>query len=281
MILPRSTATLAALRGGPTLTVLDSTGSTNDDLRLVVQEAGSSAPDFVTIVTGHQTGGRGRLGRPWVAPAGQSLAVSVLVRPTDDAGRSLPPEALGWFPLLAGLAMSESVAALLPDHHVGLKWPNDVLVGAAPTGRKVCGILTELEPTGRGPVLLVGAGLNLAIPADRLPTPTSTSLTLEGAAGDTGRLADAACSVYLATLQHLCAAFGHAGGDPRRSGIRQHALARLDTLGRRVRVTVQGRPPVIGEAVDLDDAGRIVVRADREPGVQAVAAGDIEHLRYE
>ncbi len=49
--------------------------------------------------------GRGRLDRTWVAPAGAALAVSVLLR-------RLPvrPEARGWIPLAAGVAMADAVA---------------------------------------------------------------------------------------------------------------------------------------------------------------------------
>ena len=63
---------------------VDETGSTNHDLLAL---AAVGAPDGVVLVADHQTAGRGRLDRTWVAPPGASLLVSVLVRPAARAGR--------------------------------------------------------------------------------------------------------------------------------------------------------------------------------------------------
>ena len=55
--------------------------------------------------------------------------------------------------------------------------PNDLFC----QGRKLGGILTEMVPLpGRddSAALVIGIGINLAIPADRLPTEQSTSLQL-------------------------------------------------------------------------------------------------------
>ena len=41
----------------------------------------TGAPEGLVAVADHQTAGRGRLGRTWVAPAGASLLMSVLLRP--------------------------------------------------------------------------------------------------------------------------------------------------------------------------------------------------------
>ena len=63
------------------------------------------------------------------------------------------------------------------DCGLRLKWPNDLFC----QGRKLGGILTEMVPLpGRddSAALVIGIGINLAIPADRLPTEQSTSLQL-------------------------------------------------------------------------------------------------------
>ena len=57
------------------------TGSTNADL---LAAAAEGAPEGVVLVADHQSAGRGRLDRTWVAPAGSSLLVSVLLRPQQD-----------------------------------------------------------------------------------------------------------------------------------------------------------------------------------------------------
>ena len=63
--------------------------------------------------------------------------------------------ALGSLALLAGLAVIEAVSPLIPPPATALlKWPNDVLIGAA----KLCGILLERT----GDAVIVGIGVNLA-----------------------------------------------------------------------------------------------------------------------
>ena len=49
--------------------------------RYLLDEARRVRPTGLVAVADHQTAGRGRLGRRWVAPPGASLLVSVLLRP--------------------------------------------------------------------------------------------------------------------------------------------------------------------------------------------------------
>jgi BirA family transcriptional regulator, biotin operon repressor / biotin---[acetyl-CoA-carboxylase] ligase len=100
---------------------LDETASTNTDA-LALAESG--APEWTVVATGHQTAGRGRLGRSWNDVPGTSLLVSVLLRP------SLLPDRAPLLTLLAAVAMVE--AAGLPS--MRSKWPNDLLVGDRKVG---------------------------------------------------------------------------------------------------------------------------------------------------
>jgi BirA family biotin operon repressor/biotin-[acetyl-CoA-carboxylase] ligase len=231
------------------LDVLDETGSTN--AVLVERARAGTAPEFSVVMTTNQTAGRGRLGRTWVAPPGKTIAVSVLLTPTDR---------LSWLPLLAGLAMTRAVRSLVTGHEVTLKWPNDVQVD----GLKVSGLLAELVP---GAGVVIGAGLNLTIDESELPTPVSTSLTLVGASPDD--LVDRALAAYLGELRGLYEGM-LAGAD-----IRSQVEAECSTIGRRVRVELPGGDDLYGTATGIDAEGRLVVD-DR-----VVAAGDVTHLRYE
>lgn len=264
MHLPRSSA-LASV------TVLEQTPSTNDALLA----RADSAPEFTVVATANQTAGRGRLGRRWVAPPGQTLAASVLLRPRHPSGEALELGRWGWLPLIAGLALTRSIAAVLPAADVALKWPNDVLVH----GRKASGILAELLPGGEG--LVLGAGINLAIPADALPTPTSTSLGLEGATLFGDELADAVLSGWVAQFRPLYRELLQRGGDVHSSGIREQVSRSCSTLGQRVRVHLPHGDDLLGTAIDLDPFGRLCVERDSDGRVEAVAAGDVTHLRYE
>ncbi|TFC89647.1 biotin--[acetyl-CoA-carboxylase] ligase [Cryobacterium sp. TmT2-59] len=270
----------------PRFEYLAETGSTNDVL--VGHAAGTDAaawPDLSTVVTDNQTRGRGRLGRTWLAPTGKSLAVSVLLRPRVG-GAPLPVDHFGWFPLLAGAAMTRAVRAAVeaglaaraappdedsPRHEVTLKWPNDVLID----GYKVSGILSELLPDARG--LVIGTGLNVSLDEHDLPTLTSTSLQLvTGTPPDP----DAVLAHYLTELRVLTAAFVAANGDPVRSGLLQAVTELCGTLGSVVRVQLPGGTDLVGTAIALDRSGRLIVEDQADGELQAVAAGDVTHLRY-
>ena len=256
------------------ITAAEST-STNDDLLRIA----SDSAEFTVVATLSQTAGRGRLGRVWVAPPGQTLAASVLLKPRLSAGEQLSVEAFGWLPLLAGLAMTRSVSALLPDSSVSLKWPNDVLVD----GKKVAGLLAELLPTLEG--VVIGSGVNLAIPAHELPTPVSTSMQLHAsgqvdvAGGE--RLADLVLSGYLREVRVLYSDYLRVGGDAAASGLLAEVAERCSSLGQQVRVELPGGANLLGVAIALDPSGRLMVKRSADGVVQAVAAGDVTHLRYE
>lgn len=269
MHLPRTAALVE-------LDVRERVGSTNDELR-----ARADAPDYAVVATGEQTAGRGRLGRVWVAPPGQTLAASTLVRPRDAAGSPLAPDALRWVPLAAGVALTHAVRAVLPDVDVTLKWPNDVHV----EGRKACGVLVELLAGADGAI--VGTGVNLAIPADALPTPTSTSLGLHAPRDASGApladdaLADAVLVGYLEALRALVDALGAAGGDGSASGLRDAVVAVCSTLGRDVRVELPGDRVLAGAAVGIDADGALEVREAQTGRVVAVTVGDVTHVRHD
>lgn len=123
------------------------TGSTNADLA-----ARLSAGEFVVegewLVADRQTAGKGRQGRSWFDGHGNFMG-STVVRPTTGD----PPAAS--LALLSGLALHEVVAPLIPPPSTALlKWPNDLMIGAA----KLAGILLERV----GDAVIVGIGVNLA-----------------------------------------------------------------------------------------------------------------------
>ena len=263
------------------LTVVTESASTNDDL--VARAA--DADEFAVQMTTSQTAGRGRLGRVWVAPPGQTLAASLLLKPRLADGQPLSLDRFGWLPLLAGLAMTRAISALLPETRVALKWPNDVQI----EGKKVAGLLAELLPTATG--VVIGSGVNLAIPESDLPTPVSTSLGLHGpvlvsdgaVVGTTltgDDLIDAVLGGYLEEFRRLYSDYLGAGGDAAASGLHTAVTAACSTLGQSVRVELPGGENLLGTATGLDPYGRLLVRP-ANGAVVAVAAGDVTHLRYE
>ncbi|RLE20138.1 MAG: biotin--[acetyl-CoA-carboxylase] ligase, partial [Actinobacteria bacterium] len=83
-------------------------------------EAGETG-DRSVLVADHQTNGRGRLDRVWDAPPGVNLLVSIAFIPVPPVAVELTHR--------VGLATVAAIRALVPGAAVGLKWPNDVLLG--------------------------------------------------------------------------------------------------------------------------------------------------------
>lgn len=217
---------------------------------------------WAVVLTEHQTQGRGRLRRDWHTPRGLALTMSAAV--------PLPTE-VGWLPLLAGLATAEALESGTGLRTV-LKWPNDVLV-PADGDRKICGILCEAKAPGPADegLAVVGIGLNVSQRRADLPGEGATSLALCGVSASREDLAvavlDALADRYAALV---------AGGSAA-AGVRAAYRGRCATIGTPVRLVRPGGPDVLGEAVDVDDSGRLVV--DGPQGSRAWAAGDVTHLR--
>lgn len=239
--------------------VEEATPSTNAAL---AARARAGEDQGLVLVTEHQTAGRGRLDRVWETPPRSSLTFSVLLRP--DVG----PESWSWLPLLTGYAVQAALADRLPD--IALKWPNDVLVdgGALGAGRKVAGILVERIDTDRGPMAVVGVGINVDQTLDELPIALATSVSLE--TGEpverTGLLGQVLGSLH--GLQGLL--------DDTEALRRAYADVCV-TLGRTVDVHLPGGDVRRGEALDIDATGALVVGTD--DGTFTVAAGDVVHVR--
>ncbi len=124
------------------LMIRESVESTNDEVHSLAQDG---APHGRIVLAERQTAGRGRRGAAWFAPTGESLAFSILLRPTE--AKTLWPR----LALATGLAVAEAIESFGPQ--VGIKWPNDVWIGA----RKVAGILVEAGAD----FAVVGIGLNV------------------------------------------------------------------------------------------------------------------------
>jgi len=290
----------------------ESSGSTNAELRELIEREGDAVPHGTLIATANQVSGRGRLGRGWQTPPDAALAVSLAVRGFGAAapgGAAKDHGALpvSWLPLLAGSAVSATLQKLFrgadggPDAaplRVGVKWPNDVHIrdeedaAAGRPGRKLCGILCEVVPVSvsrsgpqaadSGAVVIVGMGINLLIPEWQLPTERATSVLAAG--GDVGGAEDLAGPrgreladrVIAGVAGELLALSEAARTDP--GAVRRRVLRDSLTLGADVRVHLPEGEIVDGRAVGLDADGALEVDLPTG-GRLVVSAADIEHLR--
>ncbi|MFN8040264.1 MAG: biotin--[acetyl-CoA-carboxylase] ligase [Acidimicrobiales bacterium] len=244
------------------------TGSTNSDL---LEAARAGAPEGLVEVAEEQTAGRGRLDRTWAAPAGSSLLLSILLRPT------LPLAQVHLVSTVVGIAASEAchqVAGVQPL----LKWPNDLTVvgGERFEGRKLAGILAEAVLDGdRLDALVVGLGLNVTWPEQLPPELADIAVALNHI---TGEAVDRAVLLpaLLVRLEHWYGLLVDGGEDGRAAVLARYRELSA-TIGRAVRAELP-EGTVEGEAVDITDGGHLLVRT-ADGAVVEVTAGDVVHLR--
>lgn len=236
--------------------------------RLAVDPATRSG---TVVVAEEQTSGLGRLQRRWVAPPNQALLATLILKAPHL------PANMAFLPMIAGIAAVRAIAWLVPDltDDLGLKWPNDVVIGAdLASARKTGGILIESSfLRDQVDFALVGIGINVnqdvatlpVVPADA-PPPTSLRVVV-------GRTID-----RTALLIALCRAWEElVSPDASPHDIYHEWRNLLLTLGQPVTAHLyadHGTTKVTGRAVDVTPDGELVV-VD-EAGISHVLdAGDV------
>lgn len=138
------------------LTIVDVTGSTNDDLL----EAGKQgAPHGTGLAARAQTAGRGRRGHKWDSTAG-NLLLSIVLRPRVE------PAKYTGLAAVSGLAVLEALEKQGLANEIGLKWPNDLVA----RGHKLGGILVEAARDNNGkPFAVCGIGVNVNYTPQEVP----------------------------------------------------------------------------------------------------------------
>ncbi len=122
-------------------------------LDVIHELAAEGAPPRTLVLADEQVAGRGRQGRTWYSPAGRGIWLGYLVRPAQAVEGGVLSVRVGL--ALAGVLREFAVV------DIGLKWPNDVLIG----GRKVAGILCEARwMEDRLRWIGVGIGINMVGP---------------------------------------------------------------------------------------------------------------------
>jgi BirA family biotin operon repressor/biotin-[acetyl-CoA-carboxylase] ligase len=214
------------------------------------------------LVAEHQTRGRGRLGRDWIASAGASLTCSL----------SLPLAPASWagLSLAVGSALADALeprADAVP--RIALKWPNDLwLLDAPGRGRKLGGILIETVPVGAQRMAVVGIGLNV------LPQPeVATEHLAHGIASlselDPAATAPATLRALAEPLVRALLHFEAEGFAPFRA-----AYARRDLLAGQALATTGGEPSLRGRGEGVDADGALLLRT-ADGGLQRLVSGEV------
>lgn len=233
---------LARLACAVPVSVLGSVASTND-----VAISGFDG-GWWAVTADEQVEGRGRLDRRWSSPYGAGIALSIAA-PVDAICGPLVE-----LPMRLGVAVVD--ALLDVGVHAALKWPNDVMVDE----RKCGGMLIQVDSRA----VVLGVGINVDLAEHELPVPSATSLAIEGYAVQREPL----IAAIVARVHDRLTDGSTVAADYRR---------KCATLGRDVMVTLVDGTTLAGRAVEVTDAGALVVES---AGVKhSVSIGDVVHAR--
>ncbi len=228
-----------------------SVGSTMDVARSLAAEGAAGG---TVVLADEQTAGRGRMGRTWVSPPGENLYFTVVLYPPMGVLRRLA--------MIAPLAIAEGIDAVT-GLRTEIKWPNDVQL----RGRKCSGVLIDSElRAGLPPLALAGIGIDVNQDVSAVPelAALATSLRME-----TGAPVDRA-ALLAAVLRAFDRRYAEAAAG---QDVRRPWRARLNTIGRSVRVTGPGVQEA-GMVEDVDEDGSLVLR--REDGTLiTIPAGEV------
>ncbi len=233
----------------------ESISSTND---LAKKMANEGAPHGTVLIAGHQTGGRGRLGRSFSSPAGMGVYLSVILRP--ECG----PEKLMHLTCACAVAMCNAVENALA-FRPSVKWINDLVYEK----KKLGGILTELSASSeKTDYAIVGIGINCRqtqqdFPAEIRDIATSSEM-ITGKPCDLAFLcASMICALWQMDQTLLC------------KKEEMMNLYRKDciTLGQPIKF-LQDTHVQYGTAVDIDADGALIV-SDQNGILRTVSSGEV------
>ncbi len=198
-------------------------------------------PEGTLVTAEHQTAGRGRSGRSWTSQEGGAIQMSLVLRPQAPPAKAPSITQIG----AASVALVLEALGLSPR----IKWPNDVLL----SGKKVCGILTEMScELDHIHFIVVGMGVNVgwsSVPEEI--SQVATSLIDEGVKSpDRARLT----AEIMNSFEPLYLSF--LAGD---SSPYLEVCRRLSWLkGKEISFSQNGET-VKGVAGDIDDQGRLEI----------------------
>lgn len=257
---------------GQNVVYTEQTGSTNTELKKLARWG---APEGLLYLTDEQLAGRGRVKRRWYAPAGSSLLMSLLFRPSEF----VTPSQSQRLTMLCALALADAVemqTGLIP----GLKWPNDLVWK---DDKKLAGILTEIEiEDNQLTWAVVGLGLNVNLDfkkqagsyqtdrSDNGDTPlsqTATSLSMI-LSRDTSQLRLPILQSFLINVERRYEALRQ-GELPHREW-----RSRLVGLGQSVTIIGADGSKHQGIMADVDKNGALLVQ-QADGSVMTFLAGDV------
>jgi len=209
------------------------------------------------VVSDFQVSGRGRKNRNWFSPEG-GLWFSVVLYP------HIPPERSMLLTMASSVAIVQGIKETTGLHPV-IKWPNDLLIN----GKKVCGILTELDAEMDCiNYTIIGIGINVNNKLSEDLQEKATSLVQEtGSRVLRVKLLRSILKCFDENYRRLMS------GDY--DFIRDSWFSHANIVGRDI--LVHGEKTILrGVVSSVDESGCLIL--DTRDGIIKVVSGDVEYL---
>jgi len=216
--------------------------------------ARKGAKEGTIVIAESQTRGRGRLGREWLSPKG-GIYFTLVLRP------EISPAYAPRINLMASVAVAKAIRKTF-GLKAELKWPNDVLI----KGRKVCGILAEMEAEmDKVNFINLGIGINANTSISQYEK-TATSLKEELRKEVSRKQLLNSMLKEIAKQQALLT----------ENKLLEEWKKLSATLNKLVKIVAPGEE-ITGRAIDIDTNGALVIKG-KDGSLRSVIAGDCIHL---
>lgn len=248
-------AKLKTKRIGRQIILFDEIDSTNLEAK---RHQDGEDTDGMVFIAEQQNQGRGRLGRSWVSPKETGIWMSILLKP------EFSPESASQVTLLAALATADAIRTVT-GLDCQIKWPNDLVVN----GKKVCGILVEMGACENKIQYLV-AGIGINVNTEYFPDEIkdmATSLKIESGSSCVRE------DIVAELLNRFEFYYEEFMKTTSLKNIVNYYNSILINKGKKVKI-IGNVSTDIGEALGIDETGRLLVRMD-DGEERAIVSGEV------
>jgi BirA family transcriptional regulator, biotin operon repressor / biotin---[acetyl-CoA-carboxylase] ligase len=198
------------------------------------------------VIARKQNVGKGRIGRSWISPEG-GLWMSIVIRPEFSVDNII------FIQFIASLAVADAIQQVT-NIRSRLKWPNDVLIN----GKKVCGILVDVNLEGKDKKIVMGLGLNANIESslinNYLTADTTKATTIKEEYGNDIDLVNLTKSI-IERIEYYYNFLSRG----KALEIIELWKQNSDMFGRRA-IVYDGFEKIMGEVVDIDQDGSLLMK---------------------
>ena len=217
--------------------------STNITAKKFVED---NAPEGTVVIAEHQTAGRSRKHADWVSPEG-GIYMTMILRPDVTLLEASK------LTIVTGVAIAKTLHDEF-DIHVGIKWPNDLLIG----NKKICGILTEaVTQKDKLEAVLVGIGIDVNVNEEDIPSRIKNIATSVKTETNMEFSRAAIIREFFRIFEELYEEFK----DGNFKEIVSEWRRLSSTTGNRVKV-YKGGKALIADAVGITNKGALIVETD-------------------